>query len=115
MQAVSLPGEIAALSNLVVFHGSTIGNMVARTAVDLLRNWRGSLGDGSLLLIGVDRIKDVETLIAAYDDPAGVTAAFNLNLLERFNREMDGTIPLENFSQRGTRRASGRAARGAEV
>src|SRR3546814_7391736 len=100
MQAVDLPREIAALPKLGFFPGSTIGNMVARTAVDLLRNWRGSLGDGSLLLIGVDRIKDVETLIAAYDDPAGVTAAFNLNLLERINRELDGTIPVENFSHR---------------
>jgi len=100
MQAVDLPREIAVLPKLGFFPGSTIGNMVARTAVDLLRNWRGALGDGSLLLIGVDRIKDIETLIAAYDDPAGVTAAFNLNLLERINRELDGTIPVENFSHR---------------
>src|SRR3546814_9060341 len=74
--------------------------MIARTAVDLLRHWRAALGEGSLLLIGIDRIKDIETLIAAYDDPAGVTAAFNLNLLERINRELGGDIAVENFTHR---------------
>jgi L-histidine N-alpha-methyltransferase len=61
-----------------------------------------ALGDGALLLIGVDRIKDASrTLERAYDDPAGVTAAFNLNLLERINRELSmATIPVENFSHR---------------
>ena len=99
-QRVTMPDEIADLPKLGFFPGSTIGNMVARTAVDLLRNWRGALGDGSLLLIGIDRIKDVATLEMAYDDPAGVTAAFNLNLLERINRELGGDIPVENFTHR---------------
>jgi dimethylhistidine N-methyltransferase len=99
-QRVSLPREIAALPKLGFFPGSTIGNMVARTAVDLLRDWREALGDGALLLIGIDRIKDVAILERAYDDPAGVTAAFNLNLLERINRELGGTIPVENFTHR---------------
>ena len=99
-QRVTMPDEIADLPKLGFFPGSTIGNMVARTAVDLLRNWRGALGDGSLLLIGIDRIKDVATLELAYDDPAGVTAAFNLNLLERINRELGGDIPVENFTHR---------------
>ena len=97
---VDLPREIAALPKLGFFPGSTIGNMVARTAIDLLRGWRATLGDGSLLLIGVDRIKDIATLERAYDDPAGVTAAFNLNLLERINRELGGTIPVDNFTHR---------------
>src|SRR3546814_16146543 len=74
--------------------------MVARTAIDLLRTWRAALGDGSLMLIGIDRIKDVAVLERAYDDPAGVTAAFNLNLLERINRELGGDIAVENFSHR---------------
>jgi uncharacterized SAM-dependent methyltransferase len=52
------------------------------------------------MLIGVDRIKDIGTLERAYDDSAGVTAAFNLNLLERINRELDGTIPVTNFDHR---------------
>jgi dimethylhistidine N-methyltransferase len=97
---VPLPREIGALPKLGFFPGSTIGNMVARTAIDLLRGWRAALGDGSLLLIGIDRIKDIGVLTRAYDDPAGVTAAFNLNLLERINRELGGTIPVENFAHR---------------
>ena len=99
-QKVALPREICPLPKLGFFPGSTIGNMVARTAIDLLRNWREALGDGSLLLIGIDRIKDVSVLTRAYDDPAGVTAAFNLNLLERINRELGGDIPVDNFTHR---------------
>jgi len=99
-QPVDLPREICPMPKLGFFPGSTIGNMVARTAIDLLRVWRKALGDGSQLLIGIDRIKDRETLIAAYDDPAGVTAAFNLNLLERINRELGGDIATANFAHR---------------
>ena len=92
-----LPEEIAKLPKLGFFPGSTIGNFVPRTASDLLRHFRDLLGTGALLLIGMDRVKPVERLIAAYDEPAGVTAAFNLNLLERINRELDGTIPVDAF------------------
>lgn len=99
-QRVDMPPEIADLPKLGFFPGSTIGNMVARTAIDLLRNWRCALGEQSLLLIGIDRIKDVGTLELAYADPAGVTAAFNLNLLERINRELGGDIPVDNFAHR---------------
>jgi len=99
-QRVDLPREISPLPKLGFFPGSTIGNMVARSAVDLLRHWRGALGDGSLLLIGIDRIKDIAILERAYDDPAGVTAAFNLNLLERINRELGGDLPIDNFVHR---------------
>lgn len=99
-QKVALPREICALPKLGFFPGSTIGNMVARTAIDLLRNWRAALGDGSLMLIGIDRIKDVAVLTRAYDDSAGVTAAFNLNLIERINRELGGDMATENFSHR---------------
>lgn len=99
-QRVALPREIMNRPKLGFFPGSTIGNMVAPTAVDLLRDWRAALGDGALLLIGIDRIKDTAVLEVAYDDPAGVTAAFNLNLLERINRELDGDIPVENFTHR---------------
>lgn len=99
-QRVAMPREICPLPKLGFFPGSTIGNMVARTAVDLLRNWREALGEESLLLIGIDRIKDIAVLERAYDDPAGVTAAFNLNLLERINRELGGDIPVDNFTHR---------------
>lgn len=97
MQALTLPRTIAATPKLGFFPGSTIGNMTPLMAVDLLRAMRGSLGEGSLLLIGMDRIKDEAVLVPAYDDAAGVTAAFNLNLLERINRELDGTVPVDAF------------------
>ena len=71
-----------------------------RTAVDLLRAMKETLGEGSRLLIGMDRIKDVDVLLAAYDDAAGVTAAFNLNLLHRINAELDGDIPVDAFRHR---------------
>lgn len=99
-ERVAMPKEIADMPKLGFFPGSTIGNMVARTAVDLLRNWREALGVGSQLLIGIDRIKDVQTLEQAYDDPAGVTAAFNLNLLDRINAELGGDIPVADFTHR---------------
>jgi dimethylhistidine N-methyltransferase len=98
MRRVELPGEVAGLPKLGFFPGSTIGNMIARTATDLLREMRATLGEGALLLIGMDLVKDVGTLLAAYDDAAGVTAAFNRNLLARINRELDGDIPVEAFA-----------------
>ena len=76
-----LPGGIDHLPKLGFFPGSTIGNFVPRSATDLLRQFRDLLGAGSQLLIGMDRVKPVERLIAAYDDPEGVTAQFTLNLL----------------------------------
>lgn len=100
MESIVLPDAIAGLPKLGFFPGSTIGNLVPRTSVDLLRAMRDALGDGALLLIGMDRVKGEEVLIPAYDDAAGVTAAFNLNLLERINRELDGTIPLDDFRHR---------------
>ncbi len=92
-----LPPTIDPLPKLGFFPGSTIGNFVPRTATDLLRHFRDLLGTGALLLIGMDRVKPVERLIAAYDDAAGTTSAFNLNLIERINRELDGDIPPDAF------------------
>ena len=92
-----LPESISAFPKLGFFPGSTIGNFVPRTATDLLRSFRDLLGVGSQLLIGMDRVKPINRLLAAYDEPEGVTAAFNLNLLERINRELDGDIPLDAF------------------
>jgi dimethylhistidine N-methyltransferase len=94
---LDLPQEIANLSKLGFFPGSTIGNFVPRSATDLLRHFRSLLGTGALLLIGMDRVKPIDRLIAAYDEPEGVTARFNLNLLDRINRELDGNIPLGAF------------------
>ena len=98
MRRVELPDEIADLPKLGFFPGSTIGNMIARTATDLLRSMRETLGEGALLLIGMDLVKDERVLLAAYDDAAGVTARFNRNLLTRINRELDGDIPVEAFA-----------------
>ena len=74
--------------------------MVARPPVNLLRAMVVTLGEGALLLIGMDRVKSPEVLLAAYDDAAGVTAAFNLNLLHRINRELGGDIPVDGFRHR---------------
>jgi len=100
LRPVPLPPQVSGLPKLGFFPGSTIGNMNAWHAVDLLRAMRQWLGEGARLLIGMDRVKPPEVLIPAYDDAQGVTAAFNLNLLERINRELDGTIPVECFRHR---------------
>ncbi len=100
LRPLTLPREVAGEAKLGFFPGSTIGNMRAGEAVDLLRAMRGSLGEGAMLAIGMDRVKPVERLLAAYDDAGGVTAAFNLNLVERINRELGGTIPVEALRHR---------------
>ncbi len=100
MAPLTLPRTIVDAPKLGFFPGSTIGNMTPKMAVDLLRTMRQSLGQGAMLLIGMDRIKDADILVPAYDDAAGVTAAFNLNLLTRINRELDGTIPVDGFRHR---------------
>lgn len=97
MKPVTLPGEVTGIPKLGFFPGSTIGNMVARTAVDLLRSMRRTLGADAMLLIGMDLIKEVEVLEAAYDDGQGVTAEFNLNLARRINRELGGTLPIDKL------------------
>ena len=95
--AVRLPPEVEDRPRLGFFPGSTIGNLLVHDAVNLLRTMASTLGGGSMLLIGVDRIKDQSILLPAYDDPAGVTAAFNLNVLHRINRELRGSIPVGAF------------------
>lgn len=94
-QPLALP--VAPTPRLGFFPGSTLGNLQAPAAVDLLRTMAETLGPDSQLLIGLDRIKDPAVLVPAYDDAAGVTAAFNLNLLHRINRELRGKIPVEAF------------------
>jgi len=100
MRRIALPRQVDRLPKLGFFPGSTIGNMVPRTAVDLLRAMKDTLGEGAWLLIGMDRLKDEQILVRAYDDAAGVTAAFNMNLLHRINRELKGTIPIDLFRHR---------------
>ncbi|MET1755645.1 L-histidine N(alpha)-methyltransferase [Novosphingobium sp. RD2P27] len=96
----NIPSELKQHSRLGFFPGSTIGNMDPFAAVDLLRTMRATLGEDSLLLIGMDRIKARDTLVCAYDDTAGVTAEFNRNLAVRINRELDGTIAIEALRHR---------------
>ena len=100
MRPITLPQAVGGATKLGFFPGSTIGNLVPRTAVDLLRAMKDTLGEGSFLLIGMDRIKNPEILLEAYDDAAGITAAFNLNLLHRINAEIGGTIPVASFRHR---------------
>jgi L-histidine N-alpha-methyltransferase len=100
MKPFALPDAVADTPKLGFFPGSTIGNMIARSSVDLLRTMRETLGTGAMLLIGMDRVKAESVLTAAYDDAAGVTARFNINLLVRINRELGGTIPVEAFRHR---------------
>jgi len=83
---------------LVLFLGSTIGNFERAEASDFLREIYGCLMPGDALLLGTDLIKPVARMILAYDDPAGVTAAFNLNLLARINRELDADFVPRNFA-----------------
>jgi L-histidine N-alpha-methyltransferase len=90
MHRLALPPSIGDGPRLGFFPGSTIGNMSAAAAVDLLRAMWKTLGEGSKLLIGIDRIKPGNVLIPAYNDAQGVTAEFNLNLLH-------GTIPVAAF------------------
>lgn len=82
---------------LVLFLGSTIGNFEPEAAIDFLYAIRLCLQPGDALLLGTDLVKPVELLRAAYDDPVGVTAAFNLNLLARINRELDADFDLRQF------------------
>jgi dimethylhistidine N-methyltransferase len=93
----TLPGGLEHVPKLGFFPGSTIGNFVPWSATDLLRQFRALLGPCSQLLIGMDRVKPIERMIAAYDEPEGITAEFNLNLLTRINRELDGDIPVHAF------------------
>lgn len=96
-RALALPAAIDGAQRLGFFPGSTIGNLVVPAAVDLLRMMAATLGAGAMLLIGIDRIKDRDILLPAYDDAQGVTAAFNLNLLHRINRELSGSVPVDAF------------------
>ena len=82
---------------VVFFPGSTIGNFEPDAVAEFLDNCARLLGRGGDLLIGVDLKKDPDILEAAYNDRSGVTAAFNLNLLERINRELDGNLDLARF------------------
>jgi L-histidine N-alpha-methyltransferase len=84
-------------TRLVAFLGSTIGNFAPDERAEFLRDLAASLVPGDALLLGTDLVKDTARLVAAYDDAAGVTAAFNRNVLLVMNRELDGDFDVDAF------------------
>jgi dimethylhistidine N-methyltransferase len=101
--SLSLPGTgLPRARRVVYFPGSTIGNFSPRAAVRLLRAIARLAGNGGGLLIGFDLEKDESIVWPAYNDSRGVTAAFNLNLLARVNRELDGDFDLDAFVHRAS-------------
>jgi dimethylhistidine N-methyltransferase len=92
-----MPASLAPLPRVGFFPGSTIGNFENHEAVNFLRHAGTTLGQGAVLVIGVDLVKDVSVLCSAYNDAEGVTAKFNLNLLARINRELGANFDLAAF------------------
>ena len=99
---VRLPAKArkASKNRVGFFPGSTIGNFDHAGAADFLATVADMVGGGGALLIGVDLKKDQDILVRAYDDAQGVTAAFNLNVLERINRELGGCFDIKTFRHR---------------
>lgn len=93
----TLPAEIEGRMRVGFFPGSTIGNFEPLEALAFLGHARRMLGAGSRFIAGVDLVKEIRVLEAAYDDTAGVTAAFNMNLLTRINRELGADFDLAKF------------------
>ena len=95
-----LPEPVSAMAKVGFFPGSSIGNFDPGHAAEFLSSVAGTLGDGSRLLIGVDRKKDPATLEAAYNDSAGVTAEFNLNMLRNLSRLLGCAFDEDSFAHR---------------
>ncbi len=100
MNVGTLPSELPAWPRLGFFPGSTIGNLDPMDARRFLQQAREALGSHSAFLVGVDLRKDPAVLVPAYDDAQGVTAAFNLNLLVRLNREAAANFDIDSFTHR---------------
>jgi len=95
-----LPAAIGGMPKVGFFPGSTIGNFEPHEACSFLRSAREILGEGALMIIGADLEKDERVLYDAYNDAAGVTARFNLNVLVRINRELGGNFDISSFTHR---------------
>src|SRR6202023_3304304 len=95
-----LPAAIRSRPRVGFFPGSTIGNFEPAEAEKFLRHAARRLGLGAHFIVGIDLVKDPAVLNAAYNDAAGVTAAFNLNLLRRMNRELGGDFDPNGFCHR---------------
>jgi dimethylhistidine N-methyltransferase len=93
----ALPAAVAGQPRIGFFPGSTIGNFEPPEAKKFLRQAANILGPGACMIVGADRVKDEGVLHAAYNDAAGVTAQFNLNLLVRINRELGGDFNIDAF------------------
>lgn len=96
--SLSLPPELAGRPRMGFFPGSTIGNFQPRDAIDLLSSMAVTMGRSGRLIVGVDLRKDTRALIPAYNDAAGITAAFNKNLLVRANRELGADFDIDGFA-----------------
>jgi len=96
----ALPSAIAKMPKVGFFPGSTIGNFEPHEACRFLRSAREILGQGAQMIVGADLEKDERVLYDAYNDKAGVTARFNLNLLVRMNRELGGNFDISAFTHR---------------
>ncbi|MGI8961152.1 MAG: L-histidine N(alpha)-methyltransferase [Bryobacteraceae bacterium] len=83
---------------LLLFLGSSIGNLDRHRIIEFLQRLRSNLQPGDFFLLGADLVKDIDTMMTAYDDPTGVTAAFNVNVLARINRELDADFNLRSFA-----------------
>lgn len=99
---ITLPSVVSGLPTVGLFAGTTIANVEPETATKFLRRARDTLGPGAKLIIGVDLPKDEKTLLAAYDDPEGLAAAFGLNALARLNREGGADFNPTGFRYRAT-------------
>jgi dimethylhistidine N-methyltransferase len=99
-RALTLPDAAAGRPVVGFFPGSTIGNFTPEEALEFLRGARTLLGEGAGFLVGLDLVKPEPVLLAAYDDALGVTAAFNLNLLARMNRDLGGDFDPTAFAHR---------------
>jgi len=97
---LALPNDIRSAQLVGFFPGSTIGNFEPALAIQLLSSFKRVLGQNNQLIIGVDLVKDTDALLAAYDDEAGITSAFNKNILSHINRKFDADIDLTSFSHR---------------
>jgi L-histidine N-alpha-methyltransferase len=99
---ITEPFELPTLASptLVAFLGSTIGNFPREQAIRLLSHIAGAMAPADRFLLGADLIKDGEVINRAYNDSRGVTAAFNLNVLQRLNRELDADFPIDSYAHR---------------
>ncbi|RPD41375.1 L-histidine N(alpha)-methyltransferase [Chitinophaga barathri] len=97
MDMLQAAGQITGRQKVVMFMGSSIGNFTPAEAVQFCAKLRQQLQPGDMLMIGFDLRKNPKTILDAYNDKAGITRAFNLNLLERINRELDGNFDVSQF------------------